>query len=135
VTRRAIIAVVTLCACVAGCRSGTDSARGAAESFLDEHYVRIDLAAAKQYTVGVARQKVEEEQRLVGDQQIDASTRRPTVSYRLVEERSEGSDRSDLVYDATVRFDDGNSIGLRWLVTARRIEDGAWKVSNFQEFE
>lgn len=134
ISRRQIAAVL-LAVSLTACRAGTDTARGAAEHFLDEHYVRIDLSAAKQHTAGVARQKVEDEQRLVGDQQIDASTRRPSVSYRLVEEHAEGPDRTALVYVATVRFDDGGSTSLRWLVTARRETDGVWKVSNYQEFQ
>jgi len=122
-------------AVLAACHGGTSSPRKAAEGFLDEHYVRIDLEAAKQYTTGVAKYKVEEEQRLVGDQQIDASTRRPHVSYKLAEQRDEAEDTVAFVYDATVRFDDGESTALRWLVTARREPDGAWKVSNYQEFQ
>ena len=117
------------------CHGGTGSARGAAESFLDEHYVHIDLEAAKRYCVGVALSKVEDEQRLVGDQQIDASTRRPHVSYALAEQRDEADDRAELVYNATIRFDDGDTTSLRWLITARREADGQWKVSNYQEFQ
>jgi hypothetical protein len=126
-----LLALVT----VAACHSAGDSPRTAAEAFLDEHYVRINLEAAKQHTVGVARFKVEEEQRLVGDQQIDASTRRPRVSYAFAEKRDETADSVALLYDATIRFDDGGTTALRWLITARREPDGAWKVSNYQEFE
>ena len=120
---------------VSGCHGGTGSARGAAESFLDEHYVHIDLEAAKRYCVGVALSKVEDEQRLVGDQQIDASTRRPRVSYRLAEQREDTGDGVTLVYAATLRFDDGDTTSLHWLVTTRREPDGTWKVSNYQEYE
>lgn len=120
---------------VVACRSTGNTPRAAAERFLDEHYVHINLEAAKQHTVGVARFKVEEEQRLVGDQQIDASTRRPRVGYSFVEQRDEADDRVAIVYNATVHFDDGGTTGLRWLVTVRREADGAWKVSNYQEFE
>lgn len=133
--RRALLAILVSTAALSGCRAGSDTPRGAAERFLDEHYVRIDLEAARQHTVGVARQKVEEEQRLVGDQQIDASTRRPNVSYTLLEERNETEDRVSFVYQGTIRFDDGGTAGLRWLVTTRREPDGAWKVSNWQEFQ
>lgn len=118
-----------------GCRSGSGSARGAAEGFLDEHYVRIDLESAKRYCVGVALMKVEDEQKLVGDQEIDASTRKPHVSYSLAEQRDEADDRVALVYDATIRFDDGGTTALRWLISTRREPDGAWKVSNYQEFQ
>jgi hypothetical protein len=120
---------------LAACRGGTSSARAAAEGFLDEHYVRIDLEAAKRYCVGVALAKVEEEQRLVGDQEIDAGTRKPHVGYAFAEQREEADDRVALVYNATVRFDDGATAELRWLITARREPDGAWKVSNYQEFQ
>ena len=127
--------VAVALAALSACRSAGGSPRGAAEHFLDEHYVRIDLKAAKAYASGVALQKVEEEQRLVGDQQIDASTRRPTVSYTLAEERTEGEDRATLIYDGKVRFDDGDTVELRWVLNTRREADGGWKVSNYQEFQ
>lgn len=126
--------LVVALAVLAACQS-KDSPRGAAEGFLDAHYVHIDLEAAKQHCVGVARAKVEEEQRLVGDQQIDASTRRPRVTYSFVEQRDEAEDRLALLYDANIHFEDSDSIALRWLVTVRREPDGGWKVSNYQEFE
>ena len=132
---RAVLVGVFVVVLAVGCRSGGATARGAAEHFLDQHYVHIDLEAAKQYTVGVAREKVEEEQRLVGDQQIDASTRRPRVSYTLAEERGEGDDRVAFVFDGTVHIEDGGSVTLRWLVNTRREADGTWKVSNWQEFQ
>jgi len=133
-TVRAAVVLVLLALAAAGCHSG-GAPRAAAEGFLDEHYVHIDLEAAKQYTVGVARAKVEDEQRLVGDQQIDESTRRPRVSYTLGEQRDEDAERVSFVYHATVRFDDGGSTDLRWLITTRREPDGSWKVSNYQEFQ
>jgi len=120
---------------LASCHGSGGAPRSAAEGFLDEHYVHINLEAAKQYCVGVARFKVEEEQRLVGDQQIDASTRRPRVSYSLVEQKDEAEDHVTFVYGAKVHFDDGGDTALRWLVTVRREDDGSWKVSNYQEFE
>jgi hypothetical protein len=135
VRRSRRVAVVLALLALAACRGTGNSPRAAAERFLDDHYVHIDLAAAKQHAVGVARFKVEEEQRLVGDQQIDASTRRPRVGYKFVEQRDEADDRVALLYEATVHFDDGGTTGLRWLITVRREPDGAWKVSNYQEFE
>ena len=131
---RHAVALGLLGLALGGCQRG-GAPRAAAEGFLDQHYVHIDLEAAKQYCVGVARAKVEDEQRLVGDQLIDESTRRPRVSYRLGEQRDEDADRVSFVYHATVRFDDGGSTDLRWLVTTRREPDGSWKVSNYQEFQ
>jgi hypothetical protein len=120
---------------IAACHGSSNAARSAAEGFLDEHYVHINLEAAKQYCSGVARFKVEEEQRLVGDQQIDASTRRPRVTYSLAETKDEAQDGATFVYNAKVHFEDGGDTALRWLVTVRRDSDGSWKVSNYQEFE
>ena len=129
------IALGVLLMMLAACHGSAGSARSAAEGFLDEHYVHINLEAAKQYCVGVARFKVEEEQRLVGDQQIDASTRRPRVTYSMAEQKDEAADSVTFVYEAKVHFDDGGDTALRWLVTTRREADGTWKVSNYQEFE
>lgn len=131
---RSVVLTLLAAVAIAGCRSSTGSARGAIEAFLDAHYVHIDLEEAKQHTVGVARFKVEEEQRLVGDQQIDASTRRPRVTYSFVEPREQADDHVSLLYDATIHLDEGDTT-LRWLVSARRDADGTWKVSNYQEFE
>ena len=117
------------------CRAGSDTAQGVAERFLDEHYVRINLEAAKAYCVGPARQKVEEEARLVGDQVIDASTRQPRVSYRLAERRDERADRASFVYEGSIQVDDAEPFTRRWLVNTRKEADGQWKVSNFSEFE
>src|SRR6185369_15244966 len=58
---RHAVALGLLGLALAGCQRG-GAARAAAEGFLDQHYVHIDLEAAKQYCVGVARAKVEDEQ-------------------------------------------------------------------------
>ena len=131
---RALMAAVL--ALVAGaCRNPTDSAQGVAERFVDEHYVRMNLPAARDYCVGVARQKVDEEARLVGDQVIDASTRKPSVSYQLKETARSDEHSASFVFDAVIRVDGADSFNKRWLVNTRREADGAWKVSNFSEFE
>jgi hypothetical protein len=126
--------VVALVAATA-CREGLDTPQGVAERFLDDHYVRIDLPAARSHTVGAARAKVEEEQHLVGDQVIDASTRRPHVSYDLKEQREEGSDRVTFLFEGRIRVEDADTFTRRWLISTRKEPDGSWKVSNFQEFE
>lgn len=116
------------------CHPANDTAVGAAASFLDDHYVRIDLDAALQHCVGLAREKVAEEKRLVGDQKIDETTRQPRVTYRLKEERPEAEDHVSLVFDAMIHVDGTDSFARRWLVTVRRMGN-EWKVSNFSDFE
>jgi hypothetical protein len=120
---------------VVGCHAGADTAQGTAERFIDAHYVRIDLAAAKEYCVGVARSKIEEMQRLVGDQKIDETTRKPHVSYVLKETRDEGKDRVSFLFEGKIRVDGADDFTRHWLVSTRKEPDGTWRVSNFQDFE
>jgi hypothetical protein len=132
---RRLARIFLLLLATAACRAGADTAQGVAERFLDEHYVRMDLQAAKQYCVGVALQKVEEEARLVGDQLIDESTRKPHVAYRLKEKAHEEEDSASFVYEATIRVDGADTFSRRWLISTRKEAGGAWKVSNFSEYE
>ena len=127
--------VLALLALTAACRAGSDTARGVAERFIDEHYVRIDLRAAKAYCVGVARQKLEQEERLVEGYRIDEATRQPRVTYSLEEERREGTDRASYLFEGDIYAEGADVFKRHWLVMTRREGDGTWKVSNFEEFE
>lgn len=117
-----------------GCRSDPESTRGVAERFLDAHYVNIDLPAAERLASGVAREKIGNERRLVGEQTIDEGTRKPTVHYRFLEERLEGDARSRLLFHATFTVASAESFERRILLVLRREPEG-WKVVNFEEFE
>lgn len=116
------------------CTSDPGSARAHAERFLDAHYVRIDLAAAEALTAGVAGEKIAEERRLTAGQVIDEATLKPSVYYRLLEERPEGEDRSRFVYRATFTVTGSPDLERRILLILRREAPG-WKVVNFEEFE
>jgi hypothetical protein len=117
-----------------GCGPDPSTPRGTAERFLDAHFVRIDLPAALPLTSGLARHKVENEIRLVGGQEIDETTRKPTVHYRLLEERPDGEHAVNYLYRGDIRIEDAESLARRWLVTVR-LENGAWHVTNYQEFD
>lgn len=119
---------------IAGCRAGAGTARGTAERFLDAHYVHIDLPAALEFTSGVARQKVESEIRLVQGQAIDASTRKPSVHYRLLEEHPESADLVRYLFRGSIRIEDADPLERRWLLTVRLADDG-WHVTNYEELE
>jgi len=119
---------------LSACRAGSDTPQGVAEGFLDEHYVRINLEAAKAYCVGPALDKVNEEARLVAGQVIDSSTREPHVTYRFVERHDDGPERATFVYEASIEVDDAEPFTRRWLVSTRKEADGQWKVSNFSEY-
>ena len=116
---------------LSACGRDLGTAQGVVEEFVDQHYVKIDLPKAKAYAVSVALEKINEEIRLTAGQQIDASTRKPKVNYRLLEKK-ESSGRASFLYEGTIQSDDGTSFTRKWLVAARK-EGAQWRVSNFTE--
>lgn len=127
------VALTIALACATACRSDPNSSLGVAERFVDQHYVQIDLAAAKPFCTGLALKKLEDEQRLTQGQAIDDSTRKPTVRYRLTDKKQDG-DGASFVFEGTIHVDDAGKFTRKWMVTTRR-EGEAWKVSNFEEFD
>jgi len=113
------------------CGRNLNTAQGTVEEFLDQHYVRIDIPKAKQYAVGLALEKLNEETRLTAGQTIDASTHKPRINYKILEKR-EGNNRSSFLYEGTIQSDDGTSFTRKWLIAARK-EGNQWRVSNFTE--
>lgn len=126
------IVLLLLLASLAACRS-TDDALRSAQSFVDEHYVTMDLTAAREHTTGVATRKVEEEQQLIEGQAIDQETLKPRVHYRLLERRPESDTRVSFLFEGEARVEE-LVFNRKWLVTVSR-EGEAWKVSNFQEYD
>jgi len=115
-----------------GCGKDLQTARGVVEEFIDQHYVHINLKKAKEFCIGLALHKVNEEIRLTAGQVIDASTRKPKIYYRLLEEKV-GKQRASFIYKGTIRVQDAPEFTRRWLIIARK-ENGAWRVSNFKEY-
>ncbi len=115
-----------------GCGRDLQTARGVAEEFIDQHYVHINLKKAKEFCVGLALHKINEEIRLTAGQVIDASTRKPKIYYKLLEEKI-GKQRASFIYKGTINVEDAPEFTRRWIITAR-MENDAWRVSNFKEF-
>jgi hypothetical protein len=132
--RRTVLLLAFCALSLSACR-GRDlsTAQGTAEEFLDQYYVNIDLQKAREFTVGLARQKLDEELRLTAGQVIDASTRRPRVDYRLLEKK-ERVQRASFLYLGTIQAEDAPEFTRRWLVLTRK-EGDRWKVSNFTEHD
>jgi len=130
---QATLAGLLLALTAIGCHADSNGPRNVAERFLDQHYVHISLEAAKSFCTGLALQKLGEEQRLTQGQQIDDSTRKPTVHYRLIETKDD-AEHPSFVFEGTIDVDDAGQFKRKWLVTTRRDGDG-WKVSNFEEFD
>jgi len=116
-----------------GCRPDPSTPRGTAETFLDAHYVVIDLPAALPYTSGVARKKVQEELELVKGVQIDETTMKPLVRYTLLEEQADPDGGTKFLYHGKIMVDGADGLERRWLVTVRKETDG-YRVTNYQEF-
>src|SRR5438445_1692369 len=87
-----------------GCGRDLGTAQGVVEEFVDQHYVKIDIPKAKQYAVGLALEKLNEETRLTAGQVIDASTQKPKISYQLLEKK-EAANRASFLYEGTIRSD------------------------------
>jgi hypothetical protein len=115
------------------CRRDLATPEGVAEEFVDQHYVQINLSKAKEYTVGLAQKKLDDEIRLTAGQVIDSSTRKPRVHYKLVEKKETAS-RASYLYLATIQAEDAPEFTRRWLIFARKEGDN-WRVSNFTEFD
>ena len=123
------ILIVALLA--AACGRDLNTPQGVVEEFLDQHYVRFDLQKARDFSVSIARAKVDEEIRLTAGHKIDASTHKPRVNYTLLE-KNEGEKRATYLYEGKIQSDDGTSFTRKWLIAAR-LENQQWRVSNFTE--
>lgn len=131
-TRRSVLCAALLPA-LAGCQGeGDTTPQGAAEAFIDRHYVEIDLAKARELTAGLARSKIDEELRLTSGQAIDVGTRKPRVYYKLLQKRESGG-RTAFVYELTVRPDGGGEFTRKLMIRVRR-EEAGWRVSNYMEY-
>jgi hypothetical protein len=110
-----------------GCHPA-NSARGVVDRFIDQYYVAIDLKAAEPFCTGLHR-----EMTLIGNQKIDANTRKPVVHYKLTAER-DATDHIEFLFRATIDVPEGGTFNRNWLITARKDAD-TWKVSNFDDYE
>lgn len=129
-----LLSLIVLLLSLSACGPDVPNARSVAEKFLDAHYVMIDLPLAKTYATGLALKRVEEEIRLTEGQQIDASTRKPRVYYRLLEEKPRGEKSLSFLYEATFSVDGAGQFVKKVLLTLRQEAEG-WRVANYSEFD
>jgi hypothetical protein len=128
------LAALLLIALAPACKS-SDPARAAAERFVDQYYVEIDLPAAREEASGLARDKVEREMKLLEGVTPAEAAVRPSINYRFLEQQdAEGRDRRGFLYELTITFNGGDQVLRRALVTVRE-DQGAWHAVNFQEID
>ncbi|MBM4269577.1 MAG: hypothetical protein FJ144_23735 [Deltaproteobacteria bacterium] len=131
----AALSLVAILASVGGgCTSG-DPARTGAERFLDRYYVEIDLPAAREESVGVARAKIDHEMELLRGIAAPESGAKPTVHYRFVKQHDGATvQRQGFVYELTISLTGGPQILRRALVTVQQ-EGADWRTANFEELD
>jgi len=115
---------------LAGCNRG--GGRAAAERFLDAHYVRIDLDAARGLSSGLARAKLDKELALTADVSIEADTRQPRINYQLETAREDG-DRGQFAYVLTIRAAGAEPFEKLVTVTVKQDDSGDWSVTNYTD--
>lgn len=108
-------------------------AEATASGFIEQYYVKVNLARAKTFTDGLATRKIEKEQSLVEGVTGDAGGRHRDVAYRLLEKREEG-ERIFFVYDLDIKGQGVPILKKRSLISVGRI-GGAWRITNFHDFD
>jgi hypothetical protein len=124
------LAFVAAIALLGGC-APSDPVERVATDFIQRLFVDVDQARAKEVATGVAVAKLDEEIRLRGDQEIDAETRKPYVTWELIERRGEPDGAiASLVYALHVQPDGVDPFTRQLMLTLRRGDDG-WRVGNY----
>ncbi len=121
---------MTLLVCGVGCDRGGGSAESTARAFLDRYFVELDQKAALGLTEGVARAKIEDEIRRLGDDRSSAAEERTRIYYRQVA-RSVQEDGVAFRFRLTVVVPGDATVEPELLVRVRSNE-GTWRVSNFE---
>lgn len=116
----------------AGCQPA-NTPRAVVDRFIEAYYIAINLKSSERWCTGLALAKLHQEEALTKGQVIDDETRKPTVHYKLQDER-DGPDRVMYLFLATIDVPDGGSFDKKWMITARK-EGQVWKVSNYSEYD
>ncbi len=118
--------------CAIGCKPANTS-RGVVERFIEAHYIAMNLKSSERWCTGLALDKLHKEEALTLGQAIDDETRKPTIHYKLKDQR-DGQDRVIYLFLATIDVPDGGSFEKKWMISARK-EGAIWKVSNYIEYD
>ncbi len=121
---------IALIVCVAACDRSGGSAESTVRAFLDRYFVELDQRAALALTEGVARAKIEDEIRRLGDERPSAAEERARIYYRQVA-RSAQEDGVAFRFRLTVVIPGDATVEPELLVRLRS-HDGTWRVSNFE---
>jgi hypothetical protein len=121
---------VLLCVALLACSQPERSPHATAKAFVDRFFVESNQRAALPLTEGVARAKLEEELRLLGDQPASTSAERPRVYYRQISEQTQ-DDGMAFYFRLTVVVIGEQPIEPELIVRVRPNGD-QWRVSNYE---
>lgn len=122
-----LVACAVLCT---GCTQPTDSGESVARAFVDRLFVEANQSAALPLTEGLARAKVAEEIRLVGDRPSTQPSERSRVYYRELS-REVQDDGLTFYFRLTVMVIGDQPIEPELIVRVRR-RGNEWRVSNYE---
>jgi hypothetical protein len=115
---------------LAACSQSTSSPQATAQAFVDRFFVEADERAALPLTEGVARAKLEEGLRLLGDQPASTTDERPRVYYRQLSAQTQ-DDGMAFHFRLTVVVLGDQPVEPELIVRVRPSGD-QWRVSNFE---
>ena len=113
------------------CTGTPPGPEGIARAFVDRYYAAADPGAAARYASGLARRKLEEEQRLAAETVGDPRARERQVDTTLEGRQEAGEDRVFFAFLVTVQV---GPLNLRKrVVVATGREGDVWSVTNYRE--
>ncbi|MFQ5847884.1 MAG: hypothetical protein ACE5IQ_09500 [Candidatus Methylomirabilales bacterium] len=118
--------VLALAAC-----TPAEGPESVARSFVERYYVQPDLPKAKALAYGLARRKIEDEERLLQAVARATGAAGRDVSYRLHTTRKVGDIKVLFVYDLTISVD-RRVFKKQAIIATGRVKEG-WRVTNFQD--
>lgn len=133
---RTVATIIGFCAAAIIVFAGCEPAEGPeaiAGRFVERYYVKPDLSEAKALAYGLARRKIEDEERLLEAVTLPPEAADRGVSYSLHAKRKMGDDKIFFVYDIIISVD-RQVMKKRATIAAGRLPEG-WRVTNFQEVD
>ena len=130
-SRRSFILGLVVPLTLSACAKGPEYEQ-VARKFMDKYYIEMSLAGAKEYTTGLAKEKLENQIKLLDGQNPGPGTDIPRVQVKLQSNEAPGPDEASLIYEVTPHAED---VGKRKVYLKLRKEGGDWKVTQWSEGE
>lgn len=131
--RRKFFLTLAVPLAMSACAKPPVSQRVAAQ-FMDAYYVQIDLKAADQLSSGLAKDRLDQQIKLLDGTSTGTSpgagANAPTVTYRLVSQESPAAGEFNYIFEVDPHVQD---IGKRKVFVKVREEGGKFSVSQFTE--